>query len=234
MTQREVWCGRLQDLKTDTDWLECVFRIVCTCYNFFSAACKTCTGWSKLPLGAYGLKTIFPKNRHVIIHERYNKFIYMYGIYAIIKWYLTAGKISFSLSFFKWNDFNCISELMLPTLIQRYDQNHFIFYPNQKRETNGNFTGCQMPHFIIVLIPFINLLKNNVYFLRNIEPLMYTYSIPRYDNVRVILKQMRQPFSYQKSCSKVNLVLTKSLRLDCDCASCMRISLKRSLGAVNF
>ena len=38
-------------------------------------------------------------------------------------------------------------------------KNHFIFDPVQNRETNLNFTGCQMPHFMIVLIPyqFINL-----------------------------------------------------------------------------
>ena len=52
-----------------------------------------------------------------------------------------------------------ISELMLPTLIQRYDKNHFIFDPVQKRETNWNFTGSQMSHFMIVLILYINLLN---------------------------------------------------------------------------
>ena len=48
---------------------------------------------------------------------------------------------------------------MLPTLIQRYDKNHFIFDPVQKRETNWNFTGSQMSHFMIVLILYINLLN---------------------------------------------------------------------------
>ena len=44
------------------------------------------------------------------------------------------------------------------SLIQRYDKkNHFIFDAVQKRETNWNFTGCQMPYFIIILIPYINL-----------------------------------------------------------------------------
>ena len=47
---------------------------------------------------------------------------------------------------------------MLPTLIERYDKNHLIFDPVQKWMTNWNFTGCQMPHFMIVLIPYINLL----------------------------------------------------------------------------
>ena len=36
-----------------------------------------------------------------------------------------------------WNITNSgISELMLPTLIQRYDKNHSIFDPVLKRETN--------------------------------------------------------------------------------------------------
>ena len=37
-----------------------------------------------------------------------------------------------------------ISELMLATLIQRNDK---------------KYIGCQVPHFIIVLIPYINLLN---------------------------------------------------------------------------
>ena len=50
-----------------------------------------------------------------------------------------------------------IFELMLPTLIQGYDKkNHFIFDPGQKQKTNWNFTGCQTPHFMIVLILFVS------------------------------------------------------------------------------
>ena len=45
-----------------------------------------------------------------------------------------------------------ISELMLATLIQKYNKNYFIFDPLQEREINWNFTGCQMPCFMIVLI----------------------------------------------------------------------------------
>ena len=45
---------------------------------------------------------------------------------------------------------------MLLTLIQRYDKkNHFIFDPVQKGETYWIFTSCQMPHFMIVLILYI-------------------------------------------------------------------------------
>ena len=49
---------------------------------------------------------------------------------------------------------------MLPRLIQRYDKkNHFLFDPVQKRETNWNFTGFQMSHFMIISILYINLLN---------------------------------------------------------------------------
>ena len=52
--------------------------------------------------------SIFLKNRHFIIQESFNKLIY--GINTM--WHLAA----------------CISELMLPTLIQRYNKkNHCIF-----------------------------------------------------------------------------------------------------------
>ena len=76
-------------------------------------------------------------------------------------WHLTACKISVSLSFLYWikNEmiFYRTSELMLAILIQRYGKNHFIFYPVQERETNWNFTGCQVPHLMFVLIPHIYL-----------------------------------------------------------------------------
>ena len=49
-----------------------------------------------------------------------------------------------------------ISELMLATLIQRYDKKIVSF---QERDTNWNFTVCQMPHLKIVLIPYISLLN---------------------------------------------------------------------------
>ena len=46
-------------------------------------------------------------------------------------WHLTACKISVSLSFLNWiknvMNFYRISELLLPTLIQRYDKNSFHF-----------------------------------------------------------------------------------------------------------
>ena len=50
--------------------------------------------------------------------------------------------------------------LIQSTLIQKYDKKIISFFdPVPERETNWNFTGCQVPHFIIVLIPYINLLN---------------------------------------------------------------------------
>ena len=51
---------------------------------------------------------------------------------------------------------------------------HFIFDPGQKPETNLNFTDYQVPHFMIVLKPYINSLNLSIkmsIFLRNVEPL---------------------------------------------------------------
>ena len=93
-------------------------------------------------------------------------------------WHLTACKISVCLSFLNWiknemifyriSELMLASELMLLTLIQK---SNFIFYPDQ------NFTGCQMSHFMIVLIPYINLLNlswiKKCIFLRNMMPGMY-------------------------------------------------------------
>ena len=60
---------------------------------------------------------------------------------------------------------------MLPTLIQRYVK--IISF--QEREINWNFTGRQMPYFMIILKLYINLLNLSwiikCLFLRNMEPL---------------------------------------------------------------
>ena len=102
---------------------------------------------------------IFVKKRHFLIQERFIKLIY--SINTIIKCGIWQPvKLKLSLSFLNWikNEmiFYRISELMLATLIQRYDKKIISF---QERETNWNFTGCQVPHFMIVLIPYINLLN---------------------------------------------------------------------------
>ena len=87
----------------------------------------------------------------------------------------------FQLAFRSWIEMMFIVSL-LPTLIQRYCKNYFIFDPVQKRETNWNLNGSQMPHFMIVLL-YINSLnlswiKKKCLFLRNMEPLRpSSYSI---------------------------------------------------------
>ena len=54
------------------------------------------------------------------------------------------------------------SELMLTTLIQRYDKKENDFDPVHERETNWNFTGCQVHYFMIVLILFKPFLDNKM------------------------------------------------------------------------
>ena len=69
----------------------------------------------------------------------------------------------------KW--FFIVSELMLATIIQGYDKKKIISF--QERETNWNLTGCKMPHVMIILIPYMNLLNlswiQKCIFLRNME-----------------------------------------------------------------
>ena len=65
-------------------------------------------------------------------------------------WHRTACKISFRLSFLNWikNEmiFCCISELILVTLIQRYDQNSFHFKNDRLTEfyrlSGATFYDC--------------------------------------------------------------------------------------------
>ena len=68
---------------------------------------------------------------------------------------------------------------MMATLIQRYNGKQNISF--QERETNWNFTGCQVPHFMIVLIPYINLWNLSLIIkclvLRNMEPLLLQRNI---------------------------------------------------------
>ena len=97
-----------------------------------------------------------------------------------LTWRMAACKISVSLYLLNWiqNEkifFYWVSELMLPTLIQRCNKNHFLFDPDQEWQTKWNFTGCHIQYFMIILIPYISLL--NLFWtikcllLRNIEPL---------------------------------------------------------------
>ena len=86
-------------------------------------------------------------------------------------WHLKACKISFSLSFLNWvkNEmiFYRIAELMLPTLIQRYDKNHLI------SRTKDRLSGATFYGNINTIYQFIKpfLDKKKCLFLRNMEPL---------------------------------------------------------------
>ena len=105
---------------------------------------------------------------------------YIHGINTIIKcgiWQPVKFQlISWFWTGYKWNDV-LLYFWMLATWIQRYDKNHFIFDPVQERETNWNFTVYPVPHFMIVLIPYIYLLNLSwiikCLFFRNMESLIY-------------------------------------------------------------
>ena len=84
-----------------------------------------------------------------------------------------------SLSLLNWikNEmiFYCISVLMLATLIQRYNKKSFHF-KNKRLTEILQAVRCQVPPFMIVWIPYINLLNLSwiikCLFLRNMEPLI--------------------------------------------------------------
>ena len=71
-----------------------------------SVRCKYLYSYRKLSAPAHIKGSIFHKNRHFIIQERFNKLIYVINtrdIYVIHKmWHLTACKISVGLSFLNW------------------------------------------------------------------------------------------------------------------------------------
>ena len=145
-------------------------------FDMFNVLVNTIAIWQLCTCDMFKV-SIFLENRHFILQERFNKFIY--DINTTIKCG-TRQPVKFQLVSHSWNEmiFYRIFELMLPTLIQRYNEkkNNFHFGPVQKRETNWNFNGCQMPHFMMVLILFINLLNlpwiKECLFLRNMEPLI--------------------------------------------------------------
>ena len=105
-----------------------------------------------------------------------------------------------------------ISELMLATLIQRCNKNHFIFYPVQEQETNWNYTGCQVPHSMIVFIPSINLLNLSwipkCLFLRKMEPLQRFSQICRktmFQNLRHSMRKHELSTHYMCNMRKKNI-----------------------------
>ena len=117
-------------------------------------------------------------NLRTFFHASSRSFVFthIYGINTFIKCG-TWQSVKLQLVSRSWNEMIVyrISELMLPTLIQRYDKNHLIFDPVLRRGTNWIFTCCQMPHFTIVWILHINLLNlswiKRRLFLRNTESL---------------------------------------------------------------
>ena len=122
--------------------------------------------------------SIFLKNGYFMIQERFNKLlnginiIIKSGTWQPVKFYLVSRPSNEMIFYpYFWVD--------VANINSRYDikKSHFCFDPVQKRGTNLNFTGCQMPHFMIVLVLSINLLyvswmKKKCLFLRNIEPLI--------------------------------------------------------------
>ena len=74
--------------------------------------------------------------------------------------------------------FYCISELILATLIQRYDTKSFHFKNERLTEI---LQAVRVPLFMIVLIPYINLLNLSwiikCLFLRDMESLMARISL---------------------------------------------------------
>ena len=80
-------------------------------------------------------------------------------------------QISVSPSFFKWNDFLLLLYLWIN--VADFNSDHLFYIQFKKWQTNWSFTDCQMPHFMIVLTLYINILNiswikkkadKNVYF----------------------------------------------------------------------
>ena len=73
-------------------------------------------------------------------------------------WLLTACKVSVSSNWVKNKRF-FLSYLWINVgnIINSEIKKHFIFDPVQEQETNWNSTGCQVQHFMILLIPYMNL-----------------------------------------------------------------------------
>ena len=110
------------------------------------------------------------KNRHFIIQKRFNKLIH--GINTIINVASDSLYISAGVSFLNWIKnkmiFYRISELMLPTLNQRYDINHFIFLSSSKTRDSLKVYMLSNASFydrIYTIYQFINLsCIKNAYF----------------------------------------------------------------------
>ena len=73
-------------------------------------------------------------------------------------WHPTACKISVSRSILKWIRNEKIFFIVSMNWLH-YFRDTIKIISFQERDTNWNFTGYQMLHFVIILIPYINLLN---------------------------------------------------------------------------
>ena len=87
--------------------------------------------------------TIFLKNRHFAIQERFNKLMNDHKMR-----HLTACKISVLELDKKWNDFSCIFELMLLTLIQWYDKKIISFLIQFKNKRLTEILQAERGHIL--------------------------------------------------------------------------------------
>ena len=104
---------------------------------------------------AAGVKgSIFLKNRHFIIQEKFNKLIY--GINTIIKCG-TWQPVNFQLASCSWNEmiFYHISQLMLPILIQRYNKKIISFLIQFKTERLTEILQAVRCHILLSYWYFI-------------------------------------------------------------------------------
>ena len=81
-------------------------------------------------------------------------------------WHLIAWKISVSLLFLNWlkNEMVFLSYLWININLEIVKKIISFLIQFKKQETKRNFIGCQVPQFMIVLIPYINLL--NLYWIK--------------------------------------------------------------------
>ena len=117
------------------------------------------------------------------------------------------------------------------TVSQRYDKKIISF---QERETKWNFTGCQAPIFMIVSLPYINLLnlswRIKCLFLRNMEPYFVkkkilcscSYTLSALLSVIIMFGKSgwRLTWCLRSGSSWLNLSFSSDLIPDCNWAVC--------------
>ena len=146
-------CGPRSDcsLRSSLIWVHTV------CKNDFENHKQMTKQTTIVVIGSLRVKgSIFLKNRHILSNNsQINWHTSVYSINTIRKSCIWQHVKFYLVSYF-WNGskmkwfFYRISELMLAI---RYDKkNYFISRTRDKL----NFTDCQVPHFMAVLIPYIN------------------------------------------------------------------------------